>query len=75
MKFSLPIEIVNHIWNYTDIDTKLVLNRVFGARVFYTTPKFIPDTTVHKRLIGLLRIQYFRYIVLKQITIIKSNAT
>jgi hypothetical protein len=71
----LPLEMANHIWNFCDINTKLVMNRAFGTRTFYTTRRTnIKASSVLKRQLDrLLRISYFRYVVLKQIHIINSQ--
>ena len=71
----LPLEMVNHIWNFCNIDTKLALNRAFGARTFYTTQRsnVKVERTFARQLDRFLRISYFRYIVLKQMCLLNSS--
>lgn len=77
MVHVIPLEMANYIWNYSDINTKLMLNRAFGVRTFYTTSRtnVALKMPFQKQLIGMLRIRYFRYIVMKQMHILNANTT
>jgi hypothetical protein len=36
----LPFEIINYIWNISNIDTKISMNKIFGNTLFYYLPKY-----------------------------------
>lgn len=61
---DLPYEVVNHIWNIANIDTKVELNKVFGSNIFYYTMPFrVFSIYEHIKLNNLIKMKWFKYLI------------